>query len=980
MSNQRLSTGDEINGFTLVEINKLSEYLGIGYLFKHIATGMEVYHVENDDKELFFSYIFNTIPSNNSGVAHIIEHSVLAGSKKYPLRDPFIALQKGSANTFMNAMTFPTKTLYPAASPLEKDFDNIFSVYSDAVFSPLLREETFMQEGIRLTLDEEGNFAYKGVVFNEMLGDRNDADYQTNLSCFRLLFPDTPYSYNSGGEPLDILDLNFTKFKAFYDQYYHPSNCKLFLYGDLNVSKYLKLIDKEYLKSYAKLKITPSKLTADRWDEPRHTTISIPSSDENAKRTVALSFATTDSSNSLEVITLAFIYELLLGSTGCPLYKKMLNSDIGEEVSNVSGVSSDYNLMPLIIAFSGVKEGFSSTNVEKFLMDSLKEIATSGFDEELVKATLKRITFQIQEKPDRGPVGYSALTRAMRGWLRGKTPASTIEYSKSVDLLKHKMEDDTSYLSTWITKNLINNSHRLLLTAEPNHKSVDEYQEKLAKKLRERTDTLNEEQRSKLNVKTLAYEEFQHLGDSEESVNTIPKLSIDDLPKSIRNIEHTGITDLKVPVWKAIMETNKIVYFDYAIHVEDFSQRELLLLPLYTKILERCGVDDMDSTKVMTEIMNNTGGFNLILEGGSDLNGDRVNCFLGRVKMLEADVSAALKLTYNIILNAHVDDYKDIWESVISFKEIYKSVASNYGYRFATLAASSPFSENGKVMEDTVGVSQWLFLNSIKREDIGSLALELKAMQEKLNNRRRFEVHITCEKSEMKQALEEVHTFLKVFPLKEIIVKNTINYQLIDGPFDSKAAYVVPASVNHTSYVIPASALGTSDNAAERVLASILSGNDLWNDIRVRGGAYGVDCNLDSLEKLFVFISASDPNLASTFEAFKRGLKKYSENDISEDKIADAIISNVANDLKPYGPSTTAIIDFRRILFKINNDVREKAREFILKVDDNEIKRVAKALNASDRVSSVIFADPSALEKDRLKLLFEGVQAISLPL
>lgn len=980
MSNQRLIAGDEINGFTLVEINNLSEYSGKGYLFKHIATGMEVYHVENDDKELFFSYIFNTIPSNNTGVAHIIEHSVLAGSKKYPLRDPFIALQKGSANTFMNAMTFPTKTLYPAASPLEKDFDNIFNVYSDAVFAPLLREETFMQEGIRLTLDEEGNFAYKGVVFNEMLGDRNDADYQTNLSCFRLLFPDTPYSYNSGGEPLDIVDLNYTKFKAFYDLFYHPSNCKLFLYGDLNVSKYLKQIDKEYLKSYAKLKITPSKLTADRWDEPRHTTISIPSSNEDAKRTVALSFATTDSSNSLEVITLTFIYELLLGSTGCPLYKKMLNSGIGEDVSNVSGVSSDYNLMPLIIAFSGVKEGYLSSDVEKFLMDSLKEIATTGFDEELVNATLKRVTFQIQEKPDRGPLGYIALKRAMRGWLRGNNPSSTIEYSKSVELLKHKMEDDPSYLSTWLMENVINNSHRLLLTAEPNHKSVDEYQEKLAKKLRERTDSLNEDQRSELKVKTIAYEEFQSHADSEESLNTIPKLSISDLPKSIRTIEHRGITDLQVPVWKAVMETNKIVYFDYAIHVEDFTKRELLLFPLYTKILERCAVADMDSTKVMTEIMNNTGGFNLTLEGGSDINGDRVNCFLGRVKMLESDVEAALKLTHNIIVNSHVDDYKDIWESVINFKEIYKSVASNYGYRFATLAASSPFSENGKVMEDTVGVSQWLFLNSIKREDISSIAIELKKMQEKLNNRRRFEVHVTCEKSEMKTALGEVHKFLKAFPLKDPIVKNTIDYKLEKGAFNYKAAYLVPASVNHTSYVIPGSALGTKENAAERVLASILSGNDLWNDVRVHGGAYGVDCNLDSLEKLFVFISASDPNLATTFEAFKKGLNNYTNSAISMDKIVDAIISNVANDLKPYGPSNTAIIDFRRILYKIGDDVRKMAREYILKVDENEIKRVANILVSSDKSSSVIFADPSALEKDRQKMKFDDVEAKSLPL
>jgi Zn-dependent M16 (insulinase) family peptidase len=980
MSNQNLSIGDELNGFSLVEINKLTEYSGIGYLFKHIATGLEVYHVANDDKELFFSYIFNTIPSNNSGVAHIIEHSVLAGSKKYPLRDPFIAIQKGSANTFMNAMTFPTKTLYPVASPLEKDFDNIFKVYTDAVFAPLLREETFMQEGIRLNSDSDGAYSFKGVVFNEMLGDQNDAEYQTNSSCIRLLYPDTPYSYNSGGEPLDIVDLNYQKFKAFYDQYYHPTNGKLFLYGELEITKYLNILDKEYLKSFAKINISPSKLTADRWDEPRKTTIKVPSSDEVPGSTVALAFATTDSSDSLEVITLAFIYELLLGSNGCPLYKKMIDKEMGSDVSNISGISSDYNLMPLIIAFSDVKEKYKGEDVEKFLMTSLTEIANSGFDEELVGATLKRLTFQIHEKPERGPMGMIALRRALRGWLRDKAPVSTIEYSRSVELLNQKMSENPNYLTDWMKDNIINNSHRLLLIAEADEKSVDNYQAQLAKKLTDRTDGFTEDMKAQCKAETIKINKFLLKGDSPESLKTIPKLCIADLPEKIRNIEHKTVIDLQVPIHKAVMETNQIVYFNYAIHVEDFSQRELMLLPLYTKIIESCSVADMDKTKVMTEIMNNAGGFSFALEGGSDSNGKRVTCFFGRVKMLELDLEGSLVLTRKIIQESHVDDHKDIWESIVSFRELYRSIASNYGYRFASLSAASIFSESGKVMEETVGVSQWLFLNSIQREDVSKIAKELKAIQQKLFNRRRYEIHLTCEKNEMAIAMKSVHTFLKAFPLKEEIVNNSIEYNLPVGEFNNKSVYLLPASVNHTSYVIPGSQLGTKENSVERVLSSILTGGDLWNTIRVHGGAYGVDCHVDSLERLFIFISGSDPNLASTFEAFKNSLIHYSTLDVKQEEINDAIISNVANDLRPFGPSNSAIIDFRRILFKISDDLRKVAREYILEVTSEDVNKIATVLRNADKRSSVIVADPSSLERDKEKMGFEEARITKLPI
>ena len=962
MELQNKKIGDELFGFKLIEIERLNEYDGFGLLYKHEATAMEIYHVLNDDKELFFSYVFETIPNDNTGVAHIIEHSVLSGSKKYPIRDPFMQLQKSSACTFMNALTYPSKTLYPAASPLEKDFDNIFKVYTDAVFAPLLREETFMQEGIRLHCNKEGDFVYKGVVFNEMLGDRNDGEYVANNLCLRSLYPDTAYNFSSGGEPIDIVDLDYKKFKSFYMQYYHPTNSKLFLYGDLKIEKYLELLNKEYLSECAKINVSKGNLVPTRWKEPRTLSITCPGSDDDSGAMVATSFVTTDSSVPLEVITLSFIYELLLGSTGCPFYKAMLDSKLGEDVSNISGISTDYTLMPLTIAFSGVKDK-DPEKIEKFILKQLAKVVETGFEKELVAATLKRLSFQIHEKPASNPMGLIVLKRALRGWLRGLSPVSTIEYSKAVDELKLKMNDNPRYLEEWIDTNVINNNHRLLFVATPDSNEMDKYNEKLAKKIKDKTAEINEEEKQFYIEKTKTFLDFQDKGDSEEDLKSVPKLFIEDLPQDIRCYEHEMLKIKDTPVWLMNDATNSIAYFDIFLHLEDFSTREIMLLPLYTKILENCSVGDMDNTKVMTEVMHNTGGFNISLEGGSKISQERCLGIIFRIKMLNEDIHNAIDLTKKIIKESKIDDYKAIWNSLVDMKNMYKSVASSAGYRFATIAASSDYSDNAKIIEQLLGITQWTFLKSIKREDVANLANELNELKEKINNLNRFEIHLTCEEEKTDECKNTLEDFLNSFEATAIIDNNK-KYERFEN-VKGKRGYILPSSVNHTSYVIPAKPLGSKENSVQRILSSILSGNDLWNEIRVLGGAYGVDCHVESLERLFIFISASDPNLSKTFEVFKNTLEKYSNVLVDKSLIDDAIIGNVANDLKPYGPDRKSIIDFRRILYNIEDEVRRNSRKEILNVNSADIQNEAKALSEETNYSYAFFCDKSTFDKEK---------------
>ena len=975
---QKNDIGNVFHGFKLIEIDDLPEYGGIGLLYRHEVTSMEVYQVLNQDKELFFSYIFETIPNDNTGVAHIVEHSVLAGSKKYPIRDPFMQLNKSSANTYLNAITYPTKTLYPAASPLEKDFDNIFSVYTDAVFAPLLREETFMQEGIRLEDLGGGEYVYKGVVFNEMLGDISDGEYVANNYCTRSLFPDTPYNHFSGGDPISITDLNYKKFKSFYMRYYHPSNAKLFIYGDVDIEKYLKSLNNDYLFDYSKINISIESLIPKKWREPRKIHINCPSSDSQSGSIVATSFVATDSSLPIEVLTLTFINELLMSSTGSPLYKAMLDSKLGDDVSNLSGLSSEYQLMPYTIAFSGVKDE-NIDKIEPFILKELSSIVEKGFDKDLVDATMKRIDFLIHENSSSTPKGMTLLKRAMRGWLRGLSPKSTIENSLVIEELKSKLQENPRYLEEWIIENFINNTHRLLFIAEPDSAYIDKYKEKLSQKLKKKTNSLEEVEKEKINILTKKFYDFQEIGDSEDNLNKIPKLNIQDLPKEVRTYNHIKYDINNVPIWIMKEKTNSIAYFDFFIHLEDLSERELFLLQLYTKVLETCPVKDMDNTEVMKKVMYYTGGFNISAEVGSKLDSQSCIGIMIRVKMLEVDALDAIELTKDILRESKVNDYKTIWNSIVDLKNLYKSYIPIAGYRFASIAATGEFSKNSKNIENMLGITQWLFLNEIKEKDVSTIACELEELKNKINILNRFEIHLTCEEKNIEKNKDVLTKFLEDFKKKEkYILDNNLNESNLEL-IDSKKAFLLPSSINHTSYVLPSKKYGTKEQASQKILASILSGNDLWNEIRVNGGAYGVECYIDSIEAYFIFISARDPNLSLTYSIFNKVLDKYSKIQIDKEVIEAAIITNVSTDLKPHEPNRTSLIDFRRLLYKIDNNVLKKAREYVLSVQNEDLNHAAQILIEEKNRSIAFFCDKNTFQTEKDKFNISESNATVLP-
>ncbi|MBO7349835.1 MAG: insulinase family protein, partial [Spirochaetales bacterium] len=391
--------------FELKKKVPMSEYGGEACLYIHDETGMEVFHIKNKDTERCCNFMFSTPSEDSKGVAHILEHTVLCGSKRFPVKDPFTQVLLSSPNTFLNAITFTDKTMYPFASPLKKDFDILFDIYSDAVFAPLLRRESFLQEGIRAF---DGKF--DGVVFNEMCGARSTEDSVVQFCSTRDMFKGTPYEYDSGGDPLHIVDLTYEEYLARYEKWYSPSNCRLYLYGDLDADEYLSKIEQRYLKGRKKgVKIIPkSENYLMKQLKPMQIRETCPAGDA---RSVVLTWLTTEGDDTLEVLTVSVLVDILLGNPGAPLYKAITESDLGLDLNPLSGTDVDSPVLTFTAGFSHAKEN-SEKDIERFILNQISTYVKDGLPKDAVDAAIKRLEFKEQEIPSGGiPFGIGTCLK-----------------------------------------------------------------------------------------------------------------------------------------------------------------------------------------------------------------------------------------------------------------------------------------------------------------------------------------------------------------------------------------------------------------------------------------------------------------------------------------------------------------------------------------------------------------------------------------
>lgn len=977
------TVGDQIAGFQITAIESLAEYHGTGYTFVHIETGMEVFQLVNDDRERFFSYIFKTLPSNDSGVAHILEHCVLAGSERYPVRDPFMSLLKGSVNTFMNAMTYPDKTLYPAASPLKADFDNLFAVYTDAVFAPLLREETFWQEGVRLVCDGQ-ECRYEGVVFNEMLGDSSDHDSIVGRGSIRSLFPDTAYSFNSGGDPEEIIKLDYQQFVSFHSQFYHPSNAKLFLYGDLEVGEKLAFLDEHYLMHKGSLNVQSTVGVSERWDRERAVTYTGPTENGGGRsnNSVVWVWATEAVTDSLSVITLSTLVDILLGNPAAPLYKAILESGIGDDISPESGMSADYYQMPMTIGFKGI-DVERAQEAGAFIIDTLKRIVKDGLDEKLVASSVKRARFRLLEIPGGAPNGLRILGRSMRGWIFGKGPTATIGASEALMQLEAALKANPRHYEDWIQTHLVENPHRCLVTVKGDEEHHSRQLEAIARHTQRVVDDLGKKGVREVMAQNERFELFEASADSEEALATIPRLTIEDLPVEVKENEHTLHWCGARPLYVRSGVCNTISYVNVAISVEDLSADELRLLPLYIRLVQMSGIGTRSYVEVATDLKDSCGDFSIFLEMGSTLEGKEAQYIMCRTKLLLDDAPRALTLIAQILRESNVDDLGSIKQVLTTVRGEFRDSVSYSAHGFASLAAASKLSSLQKEGEELSGLSQWLFLESLGEQDLDQLAQKMVQLQKKLDSRHRLVLHLYADEENhepMRVLLEEL---VASFSAADSTTAGRRERGFEDGEqIHALTLYRLPSTVSYQAYALRTAARGSEEQAAQALLAQMMSGNELWERIRGRGGAYGVSATVDVMEELFLFSTYRDPRIVASFEDFEAVLASYSEGKIDQAALTSALIAMVGGELRPLSPNQHSLLAFRRLLYAISDEYRRSRREQLLAITAEAIAHAALALLNGSRLveSRVVIAGSQLLLAEQAKDPALGQEAIVLPL
>ena len=957
--------------FELTRRTPMPEYGGEALLYTHSGTGMEVFHIKNNDAERCCSFMFNTPSEDSKGVAHIIEHTVLCGSKRFPVKDPFTQVLLSSPNTFLNAITFIDKTMYPFATPLKKDFDILFDIYSDAVFAPLLRRQSFQQEGIRLF---DGHF--DGVVFNEMIGARSTEDSVVQANLLSPMYRGTPYEFDSGGDPLMIADLTYEEYRARYEKWYSPSNCRLFLFGDLDTQEYLDKLEECYLKDRARgEKIIPN--SADYMQlglKPSRFKALCPAGDA---RSVVLTWLTTPADDPLETLTASVLVAILLGNPGAPLYKAIMESGLGEDLNPLSGTDVDNPVLSFSVGFSHAKEG-AEDEIEAFFFDQLRSYVRDGLPQDAVDAAIKRLEFKIQEIPGDGlPFGIATCLRAARSWMRGKTPEEGVSNIERLAKLKKRLEKGR-YFESWIQKNLLDNERRCLLTVE----SDDEYEAKLQKQLKEKFERRLSSGCAFTEEEKKAFESFIQTPDSPEALATIDRITIADLPKNIVDYKDKRTRLASGAVYHDFrLFTRGIVYFSLAFDTRGLGLEDKKLLPLLIRAMQMCGTKKHDFTQISTMVKMLTGSFFMYPSAGANAHKKPVSNVVVKAKMLNSDLKAAMDLIAELLTEPDLGDASRLKASLTDMITEFESGYTYSGNSYAVMNASSAYSPSAMESEYNMGTALWFNLVDLKKDieegksTYKALSARLTKLCKRIFTQRAMQVHIGCEEKEG-DLTQLVESFANRFPAGKFVrisdYYRNANANPDRGSLEHPIVYSVPSGPSFNALTIRVPRRDERDYVASSLLASVLSFGYLWNVVRGENGAYGVESHVDGMDDLFVFSSYRDPNTVQTLNVFLKAL----EQGVSREEMDYAIVTIIGKEIKPLSPQSMCSESFRRTLYGMTTRLYLRRRTLLLGMDVSDLKEAsARIRDAVSNGCSVTLVCGSDLAKD-----VESLKSIALPL
>ena len=963
--------------YEILDEHRVEDVQSDGFILRHKKSGARIAILSNNDDNKVFYIGFRTPPEDETGVPHIIEHTTLCGSKKFPVKDPFIELAKGSLNTFLNAMTYPDKTVYPVASCNDQDFKNLMDVYLDAVFNPNITkyEEIFKQEGWHYELTgKDDELKINGVVYNEMKGAYSSPDEVLSSQIYRSLFPDNTYSKDSGGNPEYIPKLTYEAYLDFYHKYYHPSNSYIYLYGDMDVVERLEWLDKEYLSLYDYKKVNSEINKQPAFDEIKNVeaqySITMDDSQEN-KTYLSYNRVVGDSLDEMLYQAFDVLDYALVSSPGAPVKQALIDAGIGDDVYG----SYDAGILQPVFSFVAKNANASQADeFESIIENTLKEVVKTGINKEALLAGINSSEFKFREA-DFGqfPKGLLFGLNCLDSWLfDDMKPFIHLECLGTFAKLRKSV--DTDYFEKLIQEYLLDNTHGSSVTVKPKRGLGNEREEALAKELSDYKASLSDEEIKKLIEDTEHLKKYQEEPSSDEDLRKLPMLTRADMKKNampFSNIEDE-LSDVKVV--RHDIESNGIDYISFLFDAGDFAQSELGYLGLFTNALGLVSTEKYSYTDLANATNIYTGGISTGTASHPDIK-DRNNFVFKlevKLKVLEKNLDKALELMEQMLLTSDFTDTKRLGELVAQIKARLQANLSSSGHLVAAMRSMSSFSRYALYQDELKGIAFYRSICRIEKElseSPKSVSDKLAAIAKKLFARNRMLISVTGNNEAYGNAKPSLEKVIAGFDKMSAIGNQAeVHFNT------AKEAFIDASQIQYVAKTGDFICEGYEYTGALRLLRIILSYDYLWINVRVKGGAYGcMNTFLRSGESYFV--SYRDPNLSDTLDVYDRipeYIKSFSPDERDMTKYIIGTFSALDTPMNPEAKGSRSLSAY---LEGITYEQIQKERNEILNAQPEDIRRLADLVEAVLKKDSICVIGNENMIKESAGL-FENVEKL----
>lgn len=963
--------------YEILDEHRVEDVQSDGFILRHKKSGARIAILSNNDDNKVFYIGFRTPPEDETGVPHIIEHTTLCGSKKFPVKDPFIELAKGSLNTFLNAMTYPDKTVYPVASCNDQDFKNLMDVYLDAVFNPNITkyEEIFKQEGWHYELTgKDDELKINGVVYNEMKGAYSSPDEVLSSQIYRSLFPDNTYSKDSGGNPEYIPKLTYEAYLDFYHKYYHPSNSYIYLYGDMDVVERLEWLDKEYLSLYDYKKVNSEINKQPAFDEIKNVeaqySITMDDSQEN-KTYLSYNRVVGDSLDEMLYQAFDVLDYALVSSPGAPVKQALIDAGIGDDVYG----SYDAGILQPVFSFVAKNANASQADeFESIIESTLKEVVKTGINKEALLAGINSSEFKFREA-DFGqfPKGLLFGLNCLDSWLfDDMKPFIHLECLGTFAKLRKAV--DTDYFEKLIQEYLLDNTHGSSVTVKPKRGLGNEREEALAKELSDYKASLSDEEIKKLIEDTEHLKKYQEEPSSDEDLRKLPMLTRADMKKNAMPFSNIEDELLDVKVVRHDIESNGIDYISFLFDAGDFAQSELGYLGFFTNALGLVSTEKYSYTDLANATNIYTGGISTGTASHPDIK-DRNNFvfkFEVKLKVLEKNLDKALELMEQMLLTSDFTDTKRLGELVAQIKARLQANLSSSGHLVAAMRSMSSFSRYALYQDELKGVAFYRSICRIEKElseSPKSVSDKLAAIAKKLFARNRMLISFTGNNEAYGNAKPSLEKVIAGFN-KMSAVGNQAEVHFNTA----KEAFIDASQIQYVAKTGDFICEGYEYTGALRLLRIILSYDYLWINVRVKGGAYGcMNTFLRSGESYFV--SYRDPNLSDTLDVYDR-IPEYIKNFSPDERDMTKYIIGTFSALDtPMNPEAKGSRSLSAYLEGITYEQIQKERNEILNAQPEDIRRLADLVEAVLKKDSICVIGNENMIKESARL-FENVEKL----